>query len=744
MNSENNNNANNDENKILLPPKTTNKKTLVLDLDETLVHSQFMTFSAPSDVIIKIEIENEVHDIHVMVRPGVKEFLEKMDKFFEIVIFTASVSKYADPLLDIIDKKGYCPFRLFREHCSLINTTFVKDLQRLGRDLKDIVIVDNSPLSYALHPENGLPILTWFEDKNDTELYQIMPVLEFLSYVPDVRDYVPKLVGSNNKIDYEKAREIINGYNGPRYISQDIENQNIKHNNDIEINVEIIPENEKNNVVLRNANKNNNEKIILNNNGKAQDKLNNLDMNNIIASVSRDSVKQNNNQIMINKNNSNNKIYNKKKLDNQAQDKNINKETKNINIELQNFINVKKLSNTNSHSVKKNFKPSITDKSFKTFKNKRISNSAGGNRLKNSLNNNPNTNSKSIILNSNNSSNKFKNQTPKITKSINLINNKNIHSTRSVKYPKKTKIYINNTTSYDNNNNSSNKLNNKISKSLTKNAFNTEKVSNKENIINNKNKKNNTLYKNFTSNSNNLSSQNSKQKIDNNLKSFKDNKKNSNEKGKKFNKKNESKKIKNNNFLKTGSIQQKMNNLSNSNNINTTSSLSFSSKYNNLNKLNINGIDYVRSNRENNQIKLTHIDNNFTNENKNKNYSINNRYEKASNSMSNNNQNKFENKSLNLKKKTSNNIGLLDKDNNKSQKKNLNNIYKPEAISLINGVKTTRPKSSSNTKFMVKTNISKEKPKNLKNPTKKLEINEILHRRGLAEKNNNIKKEIKK
>ena len=100
-----------------------------------------MTFTSPSDVIIKIEIENEVHDIHVMVRPGVKEFLENMDKYYEIVIFTASVSKYADPLLDIIDKQGYCPFRLFREHCSLINTTFVKDLQRLGRDLKDIVIV---------------------------------------------------------------------------------------------------------------------------------------------------------------------------------------------------------------------------------------------------------------------------------------------------------------------------------------------------------------------------------------------------------------------------------------------------------------------------------------------------------------------------------------------------------------------------------------------------------------------------
>jgi len=110
-----------------------------------------------------------------------------------------------------------------------------------------------------------------------------------------------------------------------------------------------------------------------------------------------------------------------------------------------------------------------------------------------------------------------------------------------------------------------------------------------------------------------------------------------------------------------------------------------------------------------------------------------------------NNQNQFENKSLNLKKKTSNNIGILDKDNNKSQKKNLNNIYKSEAMSVANGIKTTRPKSSSNTKFMVKTNISKKKPKNLKNPSKKLEINEILQRRGLTEKNSsNIKKEFKK
>ena len=79
-----------------LPPKSKqhlNKKTLVLDLDETLVHSGFKPFNTPSDIILKIELDNRIHDIHVLVRPGVEEFLEKMAKHYELVIFTASLSK---------------------------------------------------------------------------------------------------------------------------------------------------------------------------------------------------------------------------------------------------------------------------------------------------------------------------------------------------------------------------------------------------------------------------------------------------------------------------------------------------------------------------------------------------------------------------------------------------------------------------------------------------------------------------
>ena len=216
---------------LYLPPSLTQKKTLVLDLDETLVHSQFGAFNIPSDVVINIEIENELHEIHVLIRPGVKEFLEKMSKLYEIVIFTASISKYAGPLLDILDKEKFCSFRLFREHCTLINSSFVKDLKKLGRDLKNIIIVDNSPLAYLLNSDNGLPILTWFDDKYDQELYKITPVLEFLSEVPDVREYINKMV-VNNEISYINARKVINDYHEKnKKKNNEKEKREIKTNN---------------------------------------------------------------------------------------------------------------------------------------------------------------------------------------------------------------------------------------------------------------------------------------------------------------------------------------------------------------------------------------------------------------------------------------------------------------------------------------------------------------------------------
>ena len=92
------------------------KKCLVLDLDETLVHSSFKPTVNP-DYIIPVDIEGTVHKVYVCKRPGVDAFMREMGKLYEIVVYTASLSKYADPLLDRLDQDKVIRYRLFREHC---------------------------------------------------------------------------------------------------------------------------------------------------------------------------------------------------------------------------------------------------------------------------------------------------------------------------------------------------------------------------------------------------------------------------------------------------------------------------------------------------------------------------------------------------------------------------------------------------------------------------------------------------
>mmetsp|Transcript_18161 Transcript_18161/g.13209 ORF Transcript_18161/g.13209 Transcript_18161/m.13209 type:complete len:111 (+) Transcript_18161:301-633(+) len=110
-----------------------------------------------------------------------------MSFHYEIVMFTASLSKYAEPLFRKLDPKGVAEGMLFREHCTQYQGMFIKDMARLGRDLSNVIIIDNSPTSYLFQPENAFPCVSWFEDKGDRELLDMMPILEKLAYVKDVR-----------------------------------------------------------------------------------------------------------------------------------------------------------------------------------------------------------------------------------------------------------------------------------------------------------------------------------------------------------------------------------------------------------------------------------------------------------------------------------------------------------------------------------------------------------------------------
>lgn len=161
------------------------KKCMVIDLDETLVHSSFKPISN-ADFVVPVEIDGTVHQVYVLKRPYVDDFLERMGELYECVLFTASLAKYADPVADLLDKWGVFRTRLFRESCVFHRGNYVKDLNKLGRELQQIVIVDNSPASYIFHPDNAVPVASWFDDMSDSELLDLIPFFERLSKMDNV------------------------------------------------------------------------------------------------------------------------------------------------------------------------------------------------------------------------------------------------------------------------------------------------------------------------------------------------------------------------------------------------------------------------------------------------------------------------------------------------------------------------------------------------------------------------------
>jgi len=164
-----------------LPPveDPNNTYTLVLDLDETLVHF----FYTPSGGIF-------------LLRPGAQELLIELSKQYEIVIFTAAMKEYADNILDIMDPLNkLIKHRLYRQHTTLVGPGIAKNLANLGRNLDKTIIIDNLPENFKLQPNNGFGIKTWLDDINDTQLYDFTKVLKDIVNlkVQDVRPIIKKI-----------------------------------------------------------------------------------------------------------------------------------------------------------------------------------------------------------------------------------------------------------------------------------------------------------------------------------------------------------------------------------------------------------------------------------------------------------------------------------------------------------------------------------------------------------------------
>lgn len=192
----------------LLPHSGSSKKCLVLDLDETLVHSSFHV-PLSHDLVVTLGLpDGTQQNIYVAKRPGVDEFLARVSQVFEVVIFTASLAHYADPVIDFLtvgmnqylSEPGEINLRLYRDSCLFLRGLYVKDLSRLGRKLEKTVIVDNSPASFLLQPDHGIPIKSWFNDVNDRELALLQESLEHLIEAESVAEWRSIISNLNNVV----------------------------------------------------------------------------------------------------------------------------------------------------------------------------------------------------------------------------------------------------------------------------------------------------------------------------------------------------------------------------------------------------------------------------------------------------------------------------------------------------------------------------------------------------------------
>eukprot|EP01083_Nonionella_stella_P032164 88047_1 len=184
-----------DNKKPVLPPQRkqhANRHTLVLDLDETLVHCSIDKV-AECDLIFPVVFGGDTYKVYMKKRPYFKQFLEAVSEVFEVVVFTASQQCYADKLLNLVDPENkLVHHRLFRNHCTYVEGNYVKDLRVLGRDLSKTMIIDNSPPAFTYQVDNGIPIISWYDDKFDDELLKTVNVLHKLSTLSDVRPAIKK------------------------------------------------------------------------------------------------------------------------------------------------------------------------------------------------------------------------------------------------------------------------------------------------------------------------------------------------------------------------------------------------------------------------------------------------------------------------------------------------------------------------------------------------------------------------
>ncbi len=225
------------------PENEKNKKIALFDLDETLVHCTKDQKGLNGDIVnIKLPT-NKTVQVGLNIRSHWKEALDLIKNQYHIVVYTASHQSYADAVLNYLDKeKKYFQYRLYRNHCVQCDVDgvkfYVKDLDTLDKyyNLKDVVLIDNSVLSFAYHLNNGIPIVPFIEQRDDTQLLMLAYYLLSIASFDDLTQENKKHINIEHFLllakkladeEYEEEQKIANNN------AYDNESKNKENNNDL-------------------------------------------------------------------------------------------------------------------------------------------------------------------------------------------------------------------------------------------------------------------------------------------------------------------------------------------------------------------------------------------------------------------------------------------------------------------------------------------------------------------------------
>jgi len=165
--------------------------TLVLDFENTLVSSTW----------------DRKYGWRHAKRPGVDKFLRELAQYYEIVLYSPSIDGIADPVVTSLDKDGCIMHRLYRDATFYKNGVHVKDLRRLNRSLKRMVVLDDDPLEVQFNPENLIKVKPYTDptDRTDNTLLRILPFL--VEIAREGYSDVPQLLSQYRGMDADQIAD---------------------------------------------------------------------------------------------------------------------------------------------------------------------------------------------------------------------------------------------------------------------------------------------------------------------------------------------------------------------------------------------------------------------------------------------------------------------------------------------------------------------------------------------------------